>query len=550
MEGSKLKVDEFLTHIENEEQEYSFLLGEIYRIHEYIFETSNLAEIRGGSQLITLLITEKFEEIFGRLFEDVTNKDEFKKNKNNGFRIYNNAGNFLVIIPKRKKDELMAAINEQFYQETDIVTITYANGPILNFNENSPVPKDNLSKWIQDSSKEFQGNLKLIKLLKRKIPIEDRKKSFYPFIESNSIVKRCKSCGKRPAVTKSEHTPYNLCSVCYKKDKNRKKSFSIEKLAKKCNTLKKYVLPENEYGLPEDLDQLAGTSNYIALLYADGNEMGQAVFNSGDLVKFKELSQYIEERLQDSIIESIEPILKNNHKKLPFEILNMAGDDILMFIQGKYAFEFSSSLLNNFQNLFKEKFRNPTPTMSIGVTIFRKTYPIQYAFHITKSLLKNAKHFAKEQKESASALSYVYLKAPIAMYSSDVLLDYYYMSQHNVRLTMRPFTLTQFNKLREIAANIKEILPSSQREAILRSFDEKSLKATMNFIKYQIGRMKNGKDFLKEIKELKKIFKLKDMDGSDELPIWGKREIRGQEVRATPFLDLLELLEIEGGTHA
>jgi hypothetical protein len=516
MEGSKLKVDEFLTHIKNEEQEYSLLLGDIDRIHDYIFETSNLAEVRGGSQLITLLITEKFEKIFGEFFNDLTHKKEFEKNKNNGFRIYNNAGSCMIIIPTNKIKEFTTAINKEFYQKTGIVTITCATAPIQN---DKP-----------------QNHITLIKFLRSQIAIKKKKKSFFPFIESSLIVERCDSCGKRPAAIKSNRTFKYLCSICYKKDQNREKSIPIKKLDLK------------GYTLPEDLDNLAGTSNYIALLYADGNEMGKAVFKSENLNKFRELSQNIEKELKNSIKSSIDPILKDNHKKLPFEILNMAGDDILMFIQGKYLFDFSLHLLETFQESCGEILDNPT--MSLGATIFRKTYPIQYAFYITNSLLKSAKYFAKKQEKSESALSYIYLKAPIAMYSSEELLEYHYMSQHNVRLTMRPFTLTQFKKLREIAGNVKKILPSSQREAILRSFDEKSLKATMNFIKYQISGMTNGEDFLNEIKKLKEIFELNDLDGSNELPIWGKRETKGQKVHTTPLLDLLELLEIEGGTHA
>jgi CRISPR/Cas system-associated protein Cas10 (large subunit of type III CRISPR-Cas system) len=537
-----VNLDEFLDCIEKEESEYSLLLGDVDRIHEYIFETSNLAEVRGGSRLITSLITNEFESIFGNYFNDMTTDEkEFRKNGNNGFRIYNNAGSCMAIVPTHKIDEFITAINDKFCQETDVVTITFVHMPMINLNGDLPSPAGEISKWIVDSNRDFRGHQGLIRFLKSRETIEKKKKSFFPFIESNPIVRRCGSCGKRPAIAKSQHTPSFLCSVCYKKDQKRDRSLPIEELAEECSALK-------DIDLPKDLDELAGTSSYIALLYADGNEMGRTLFSSENLIKFKNISQNIEKILRESTIHSLGPILKDDHEKLPLEILNMAGDDILLIIQGRYVLDFSLSLLEAFERMCEERL-DISATMSLGLTLFRPTYPIQYIFHTTNSLLRQAKRSAKERGESA--LSYLRLKAPISVYSSEEVLNRYYVSR-DTWLTMRPYTLKEFGKLRKTAEEIRRdrLLPPSQREAILLSFGRTSLKATMNFIKYQIGKMKNGKSLLEKIENLRDTFELRDLDGKEELPIWGKRRIDGQEVSATPFLDILELLDMEGGTRA
>ena len=538
-------------HIQGKESEYSLLLGDTDRIHAYVFETSRLPEIRGASQLLRTLITKEFDCIFKRSFTDVSSLDKIEDDTNLGYKIYNEAGSCMAIVPTNRTEEFVNAVTEKFCRETGAATITFVHAPLSTLPDGkSPLPKGEISKWILESNQDaLEDYMKLLQFLQHKLRMEKKKKSYLPFIESNSIVRRCDHCGKRPAVYKWEYQneTEHICSICLKKRCKGEKSDILTKLAEKDEFYTSYIEKS-----PRDLDNLVGNSGYIGILYADGNEMGKKLFGAKTLEEFQDISKKIE----GSILTSMDPLLKGfeNHseKYLPFEILNKAGDDILMILQSEYVLEFSLNLLRNFETICSKELHDDI-TMSLGATIFKVRYPVQYAFEIAKSLLKDAKRFSKQDtNKPQSAISYLYMKTPVAATSSKEVQDSYYKGLNNVYLTMRPYTLDEFKLLLDAANKIKKdnILTNSQIGAISRSFEEKSLYSTMNFIKYQIARIsirEKRKSLIDVITKLKEKFKLKDLDGTDELPLWGDRLIGGEEKKATPFLDIFEILEISGG---
>lgn len=408
-------------------------------------------------------------------------------------------------------------------------------------------PQGEISKWILDSNTEnVEGYMKLLRFLQYKLRMEKKKKSYSPFIESNPIVRRCDHCGKRPVIYKWEYANETdrICSICSKKRFHGEKYSVLEELGKKDDFWYNY-----QGEMPRDLDTLAGSSGNIGIIYADGNEMGKILFESEDLSQFKSTSKKIE----DSIFDSLNPLLKKyaHSDALPFELLNKAGDDIIMIIQAEYILEFSLELLSEFEKICSENL-DDTITMALGATIFKAKYPVQYAFEITKSLLRSAKRVSKQDIDKPkSAISYLYMKSPIAASSCEEIIHSYYTVSDDIFLTMRPYTCDEFKLLLEIAKEIKEnkILTNSQIGAISRAFEQKSLYSTMNFTKYQISRIKKEKrkSLLRIINNLKDKFDLEDIDESDELPLWGKRVFNGKEVTATPLLDIFEILEISGG---
>ncbi len=544
-----MKIGTFLAYIHENEIECSLLLGDVNQIHSFVFETSKLPEIRGASQILDTLITKGFKELFDSYFTDVSSMEKIDENTANaGYIIYNNAGNCMALIPTGEIEKFVNALSEKFHQETGIVTITTVHSPLLDLTSQKvhSVAGGEISKWILDSNKDqLKGFMILLKFLHYRLKIEKEKKSHFPFLESNPIARRCDSCRKRPAVHKStidNETSY-ICDICNKKRIKGKKSVMIEKLAEKDSFYNKYIGKS-----PPDLDNLAGASSYLGILYADGNDMSNLLYNTKDLNEFKDKSEKIEE----AIFESLDHLLREFEKcnQLPFEILNMAGDDILLILRAENILEFSLKLLSNFERTCSQKL-DENITMSAGITIFKARYPIQYAFEITKSLLKESKRFAKQYSKAQSAISYLYMKTPIATFSSHEILDSYYRISDKICLTMRPYTRDQFELLLEMADEIKkkQILTNTQMNLISRTFEGKSIYSTVNFIKYQIARMDNSNRELLTtmIGELKDKFNLEDLDGTTGLPLWRKRIINGKCVNSTPLLDILEIIEITGG---
>lgn len=540
---------DFLEYVEKKPSDYSLLVGDTNQIHAYIFETSKLPEIRGASNLLIKLITEDFDRIFDEHFVDASSRDEIEDDTIVGYKIYNHAGSCMAIASTSGVEGFINDVTERFHRETGAVTITFVYAPLTYLNKETcfQTPQGEISKWMVNSNRQhLEGNIRLLGFLRYRLEVEKRKKSYYPFVESNSIVRRCDHCGKRPAIHKWEYgseTEY-ICSTCTKKRSHGEKSSIMDGMAKKDN-----FWHSCKGKIPRDLDTLAGSSNNIGIIYADGNEMGRMLFEAKDLTQFKSRSKEIE----DSIHDSLCPLLKEriHGNTLPFEILNMAGDDIIMIIQAEYILEFSLNLLTRFEEMCSE-YLHENITMSLGATIFKAKYPVQYAFEITNSLLKSAKRYSKQNIDKPrSTLSYLYMKAPIAALSCEEIIHSFYDVSDKALLTMRPYTCDEFKVLLEAAKDIERnnVLTNSQIGAISRAFYENSLYSATNFTKYQITRMDGAKKklLLSLIRDLKQKFDLEDVDGSDELPLWGRRTLEGKEVIATPFLDIFEILEISGG---
>jgi len=282
-----LNLNGYLNYIQGKESEYSLLLGDTDRIHSYVFETSKLPEIRGASQLLRTLITDEFKSIFHEYFGDANSKDRITQEMTPGYLIYNDAGSCMAIAPTGRVEEFVNAIMEKFVSETGAATITFVHAPLSNLAHRKDLSAlgGEISGWILESNKdELEGQMKLLRFLQYKLGMEKKKKSHYPFIESNPIVRRCDHCGKCPAIHKWEYedeTEY-ICSICSKKRSKGEKSSILEEFEKKDDFWRNH-----KEKIPRDLDNLAGVSGNIGIIYADGNEMGKMLFEAQDLTQFQ-----------------------------------------------------------------------------------------------------------------------------------------------------------------------------------------------------------------------------------------------------------------------
>ncbi len=191
-----------------------------------------------------------------------------------------------------------------------------------------------------------------------------------------------------------------------------------------------------------------------------------------------------------------------------------------------------------------DKELNEKITISLGMVICKRDYPVYFAEKIAESLLKDAKRRGKEEKESS--FSYLYLTASIAAEDGrEIIGDIYENKDKNIRLTMRPYTLSEFRSILQIAGKLKRIFPTTQLNAISRSLNAGKSQSE-NFLFYQIGRMNenNMRNALKILKELSSMFGAETRHKHDSHKIWFWNTDGGY---ATPLLDIIEMIKISGG---
>ncbi|MBD2139034.1 hypothetical protein H6F32_15975 [Anabaena sp. FACHB-1237] len=187
------------------------------------------------------------------------------------------------------------------------------------------------------------------------------------------------------------------------------------------------VFNEEIYDFPYRTDYLGrseGDSSYVAIVYADGNGMGNRFQNCGKdksdeeaIIDMRQLSADVEKagisalrKVVEIVSNSIEngevigTIAKFSLKKskngkfyFPFRPLVFGGDDVIFVCDGRLGLELAAIYLREFEN--QKVSDHEKLTARAGVCIVKTHYPFARAYQIVEDLYKEAKNFIREERE-------------------------------------------------------------------------------------------------------------------------------------------------------
>lgn len=184
----------------------------------------------------------------------------------------------------------------------------------------------------------------------------------------NEGVKDCDACHIRPAVHKDRlrilpidaaPRPESLCDHCWQLRKE---------------------------GTGASLDSIKGKTNFVAILKADGDDMGEVLrgkrfrdFNKNNTPsRLSVLSSLIHETCEEKLSKLVE-----THGGTP---VFAGGDDVLAVLPGDVALEAASNLASEFRSEMAGEC-----TMSAGVAIFHYKLPVYVGLEAAQELLSKAK---------------------------------------------------------------------------------------------------------------------------------------------------------------
>ncbi len=390
-------------------------------------------------------------------------------------------------------------------------------------------------------------------------PTPDRKtmRDLPTHVEIGPYHTRCESCERRPAVI---NQPKVLCEACTRKyvtGRATKKQLKQGELDHYTNSINKW-LPANkgengEYLLtdwislykkyasqnyeqepdgPNDLSDIAKASdpeNYIAFIYADGNNMGGYLEGIETPAQYRQFSERVLVTMQTAAFKALaklEPIWIKDDKDryvFPFEIISIGGDDLLIIVPGSKVFEIvhaigenfdgefnSSAKLTDTDNLHKsQRYKSkkwgdaqkmqPVFSMSLGFVIAEGHTPVGFLEHLAGSLLKSAKTRAKTLIKDAGGyrggtVDFLVLKS-ISMITSN-LSDFrkkFYETDTKNSLTMRPFTLYELSGFIKTIKAFKEgKFPQSQLYQLRESLKLGRQTSTLDYLYFR-SRLESGK---------------------------------------------------------
>ena len=444
-------------------------------------------------------------------------------------------------------------------------------------------------------------------------PAHDRttRRDLPTHVEIGPYQKRCTSCERRPAIIPPESTFRVLCEACTRKyvtgraSKKQLKPGELDHFTKPLKWSPANKGKKGEYLLndwislyngyvkvspdvspnyeqvpdgPKDLTDIAKASkpeNYIAFIYADGNNMGAYLENIATPAQYRQFSERVFIALQkaafDALAKHLTPTDKNIH---PFEIISIGGDDLILIVPGSAAFDVVHAIGENFDRQFdsQKEFTAVTPdnlrksqrykqkkwadkqrmqpafSLSLGFVIAEEHTPIGFLEHLAHSLLKSAKTRAKTLKKKeigylGGTVDFLTLKS-ISMITSE-LSDFrkkFYKTETDNSLTMRPFTLYELSGfIKTIQAFKKDDFPRSQLYQLQQSLELGKATSTLEYLYFR-SRLKEGKGKLLQ-EQIERNWQAVSDDDDNNLGPWYamlQKEGTDKKCYETLLLDLIE----------
>lgn len=171
----------------------------------------------------------------------------------------------------------------------------------------------------------------------------------------------------------------------------------------------------------DNLESLTSKGSWIAVVHADGNNLGRkliAMYDHlpGELIKkvIKEFSTTLDKATKEAAKEAYNDIVKDNIKKedkIPIRPIIIGGDDLTVVIRGDLAVPFINKFLKDFERITKSLFGQLESRLNLadhslnlsegltacaGIAFIKPKYPFHYGADLAENLCAKAKKASKE----------------------------------------------------------------------------------------------------------------------------------------------------------
>ncbi len=528
------------------------LIGDVDAIKEFVFETSSLPQIRGGSELLL----ECEETIREGLREEY------------GYEvIYCGGGSFLLEVDAGKAEEVKRAIERLYFDVTGVATVTivYEDSSLLEALAASP--EDGwAARLIKASQEAIQAGdfARRTGFLAAQMRKAKTRKTTAPFFESFPFGRRCDRCGRRMAAYPDRvERGKVLCVVCNLRDRRGREERYIRKQNIRGQFNQEFWQLYGEgykATQPQDLDTMLSMAHrgYLAFLYADGNDIGRRLRGVRSQAEYRILSNALQTGTRQALYQALHSVCGLaliNQDVWPFDIVNIGGDDVTLLIWAGYAWEVAVEFLKRFEKEVNRYVQEALGqawseqiTASCGIAIADVKYPMRYFERLASDLCKEAKKLAKGSPgHSKSALTFLWLPSPVASEKVEPLMSFY--TRHPAgdcyKLTARPYTLRQAEEILEASREIAK-WPRSLRHRWAQAL-EQGVMTSVNLIHYDIARRSDERrrEMYRTLVQVGNCVMPGGAHANVPAPIWYIVRENGEAIWKTALLDALELAELE-----
>ena len=357
-----------------------FLYGAaVQGIQEFIFQTNKLQEIVGASELVEQVCTSKFAEMLGKNYEELVDDPH---------AIVNAAGNIKYIFDNYDTcQEVVRKFPMKIIEHAPGITISQA-----------------VEKF--ESDKEFdQAVLKLETSLRtqRNKPMRSSTIGLMGIERSRQtgLPVMAKSLGK-----KNEHYDAATYKKLYDDEKRRNTTTELCR-----NAYGKDIRAEQ---IPFDIKDITGKNDWIAIIHADGNGLGQVVQKIGtEKSKFRAFSQDLDAATKQAAREAARETFESlgikleKGKRYPIRPIVLSGDDHTLICRADLAIRYVENFIALFEKYTEAElgdklngvFADGSRKLSAcaGIVFIKSSYPFYYGYQLAEELCGKAKKDTKEK---------------------------------------------------------------------------------------------------------------------------------------------------------
>ena len=153
----------------------------------------------------------------------------------------------------------------------------------------------------------------------------------------------------------------------------------------------------SEMGL--EIKDLTGENDWIAIIHADGNSLGELVKDLGKegKEKLREFSENLDKATRQAAQEAYKKVKGNDEKKHPIRPIVLGGDDLTVICRGDIAIDFVKKYISLFEEK-TEKLLSRKLTACAGIAFIKSSYPFSFGYELAETLCGLAKKDAKSNE--------------------------------------------------------------------------------------------------------------------------------------------------------
>jgi hypothetical protein len=226
-------------------------------------------------------------------------------------------------------------------------------------------------------------------------------------------------------------------------------------------------LAVDDYVFPYELDnigRLMGEESYIAVVHADGNQMGKHVReiaeNAKDNRQYITTTRKFSQQVNEASLAALKTVVamtvqavkngdipfekdEKNRPYLPLRPLVFGGDDVTFVCNGNIGVKLAAEYLESFRR--EAENRKLDLHASAGVAIVKLHYPFARAYALSDDLAKSAKSLTREV--NCSALDWHFAQSGLSGSLEKIREREYTVSSGELR---RPITLDVWHKVEAV----------------------------------------------------------------------------------------------------